>query len=48
MLDPFVGGGATAIESKLLGRECVALDINRATLTRIREKTRFGEVRGLR
>lgn len=28
VLDYFVGGGTTAIESKLLGRKCIALDIN--------------------
>ena len=27
VLDPFVGGGTTAIEAKLVGRDCVALDI---------------------
>lgn len=48
VLDPFVGGGTTAIEAKLLGRDCVALDINRAALSRTREKTRFGEARELR
>ncbi len=28
VLDPFVGGGTTAVEAKLLGRRCVALDVN--------------------
>lgn len=28
MLDPFVGGGTTLIESRLLGRNCVGLDIS--------------------
>src|SRR4051812_33126627 len=27
IVDPFVGGGTTAIEAKLLGRRCLALDI---------------------
>lgn len=30
VLDPFVGGGTTAIEAKLLGRRCIARDINPA------------------
>ena len=28
VLDPFCGGGTTAVEAKLLGRRCIALDIN--------------------
>jgi hypothetical protein len=28
VLDPFVGGGTTAMEAKLLGRRCIARDIN--------------------
>jgi SAM-dependent methyltransferase len=28
VLDPFVGGGTTAVEAKLLGRRCIARDIN--------------------
>lgn len=28
ILDPFCGGGTTAVEAKLLGRRCIALDIN--------------------
>lgn len=30
VLDPFVGSGTTAIEAKLLGRRCIARDINPA------------------
>jgi len=30
VLDPFVGGGTTAVEAKLLGRRCIARDINPA------------------
>jgi DNA modification methylase len=41
VLDPFVGGGTTAIEAKLLGRPCVALDINAAALQHTRAHTRF-------
>ena len=29
MLDNFCGGGTTAIEARLLGRRCLALDINK-------------------
>lgn len=28
VLDCFVGGGTTAVESKILGRKCIAIDIN--------------------
>jgi DNA modification methylase len=41
VLDPFVGGGTTAIEAKLLGRPCIALDINEAALRQTRAHTRF-------
>src|SRR5271167_2871719 len=41
VLDPFVGGGTTAIEAKLLGRQCIALDINEAALQQTRAHTRF-------
>jgi tRNA G10 N-methylase Trm11 len=47
VLDPFVGGGTTAIESKLLGRRCVALDINERALTATRDHTQFGAARGM-
>ncbi len=33
VLDYFVGGGTTAIESKLLSRKCIAYDINPACIT---------------
>jgi hypothetical protein len=32
VLDYFVGGGTTAIEAKLLGRRCIAKDINSAAI----------------
>lgn len=32
VLDPFVGGGTTAVEAKLLGRRCLARDINPASV----------------
>lgn len=32
VLDYFVGGGTTAVEAKLLGRRCIALDINPAAV----------------
>jgi len=41
VLDPFVGGGTTAIEAKLLGRPCIALDINEGALQQTRAHTRF-------
>jgi DNA modification methylase len=41
VLDPFVGGGTTAIEAKLLGRQSIALDINDEALRQTRSRTRF-------
>jgi DNA modification methylase len=41
VLDPFVGGGTTAIEARLLGRPCIALDINVAALRQTQAHTRF-------
>src|SRR5438094_3073062 len=41
VLDPFVGGGTTAIEAKLLGRQCIALDINDHALRQTHSRTRF-------
>jgi len=41
VVDPFVGGGATAIEAKLLGRRCLALDLNPAALATTRNHLRF-------
>lgn len=32
VLDYFVGGGTTAVEAKLLGRQCIAMDINPAAV----------------
>ncbi|HLI48556.1 MAG TPA: DNA methyltransferase [Chthonomonas sp.] len=32
VLDPFAGGGTTAVEAKLLGRRCLARDINPASV----------------
>lgn len=41
VLDPFVGGGTTAVEAKLLGRRCIALDINPMCVELTRENLRF-------
>jgi DNA modification methylase len=38
VLDPFMGGGTTAIEAMLLGRKFVGFDINRAALELARRK----------
>lgn len=40
VLDPFVGGGTTAIEALLLGRNVVGLDINPAAVSVSRRKIR--------
>ena len=41
VLDYFVGGGTTAIEAKLLGRRCIARDINPEAIKLTRENLRF-------
>lgn len=41
VVDPFVGGGTTAIEAKLLGRRCLALDLSAHAVRRTRAKTGF-------
>jgi len=41
VLDYFVGGGTTAIEAKLLGRRCIARDINPSALDITRENLNF-------
>ncbi|MDI6769575.1 MAG: DNA methyltransferase [Anaerolineales bacterium] len=41
ILDYFSGGGTTAVESKLLGRRCIARDINPDALTLTRENIDF-------
>ena len=41
VLDYFVGGGTTAVEAKLLGRKCIASDINPAAVGLTRENLKF-------
>jgi SAM-dependent methyltransferase len=41
VLDPFVGGGTTAVEAKLLGRRCIARDINPASVEMTLGNLRF-------
>lgn len=41
VVDPFVGGGTTAIEAKLLGRRCLALDLTTHAVRRTRAKSAF-------
>ncbi len=41
VLDYFVGGGTTAVEAKLLGRRCIARDINPAAIGLTRENLNF-------
>jgi len=41
VLDYFVGGGTTAIEAKLLGRRCIARDINPACVNLTLENLKF-------
>jgi DNA modification methylase len=42
VLDYFVGGGTTAVEAKLLGRRCIARDINPACVGLTLENLDFG------
>lgn len=41
VLDYFVGGGTTAVEAKLLGRRCIAKDINPAAIELTKENLKF-------
>lgn len=41
VLDYFVGGGTTAVEAKLLGRRCIAKDINPACVALTKENLNF-------
>lgn len=41
VLDYFVGGGTTAVEAKLLGRRCIARDINPAAIGLTKENLKF-------
>jgi len=43
VLDYFVGGGTTAIEAKLLGRKCIAIDINAAAVQLTKENLAFNK-----
>jgi SAM-dependent methyltransferase len=42
VLDYFCGAGTTAVECKLLGRKCIALDINDRAIELARENIKFG------
>ncbi len=48
VLDPFCGSGTTAIEAKLLGRKCMALDINEHAVKLTRKNLAFGLPKGWR
>lgn len=47
VLDYFVGGGTTAVEAKLLGRRCIARDINPNAVSLTLENLRFSPPREL-
>ena len=47
VLDYFVGGGTTAVEAKLLGRRCIARDINPAAIALTRENLDFSPPSGI-
>ena len=42
VLDNFCGGGTTAIEAKLLGRKCVAIDVNESAVRLTKSNLAFG------
>jgi hypothetical protein len=48
VLDYFVGGGTTAVEAKLLGRRCIARDINPGAVGITLENLRFSPPQHLR
>ena len=41
VLDQFVGGGTTTVEAKLLGRNCIGVDVNEEALERCKKKCQF-------
>ena len=41
VLDPFIGGGTTAIEAKLLQRNCIGVDVNPKSLELCIQKCAF-------
>jgi SAM-dependent methyltransferase len=41
VFDYFIGGGTTAVEAKLLGRKCIARDINPAAVNLTKENLKF-------
>ncbi len=41
ILDQFAGGGTTLVESKLLNRNIIGVDINQVAIDRCKEKTNF-------
>jgi len=47
VLDYFVGGGTTAVEAKLLGRRCIARDINPVAIGLTKENLKFNPPRTL-
>lgn len=47
VLDYFVGGGTTAVEAKLLGRKCIATDINPGAVGLTLENLKFSQPRKL-
>jgi len=47
VLDYFVGGGTTAVEAKLLGRRCIARDINPGAVGITLENLKFSPPREL-
>lgn len=47
ILDYFVGGGTTAVEAKLLGRKCIARDINPACIGLSLENLNFNRTKKL-
>ena len=42
VLDCFCGSGTTAIETKLLGRKCIAIDINESAVKLTKKNLMFG------
>lgn len=46
VIDQFVGGGTTMVEAKLLGRDCIGVDVNTEALERCKKKCQFSNEKG--
>jgi DNA modification methylase len=45
VLDPFIGGGTTAVACKLIGRRCIAFDLDLAALTTTKNRINESDIK---